>query len=231
MKNIKAVILAGGEGSRLHPVTQEIPKPLLPVNQTPIINYLVNLFLNQGIENIAVLINQSFKEDFAWWKKRYYPESKIKIMGEKRPLGTLGGLYYLRKQINTPFFVTNGDELKEIDLSKMKRFHQKKEVLGTIALVKVPNPQDYGVVICKNEMIKKFSEKPDHSKSKYISSGLYLFSPEVLKYHPGPKYCMIETDLFPKLVQQEELAGYRFEGRWADCGTWKRYEKAINNWK
>lgn len=232
MKNIKAVILAGGLGTRLYPITYEIPKPLLPIKKKPIINYLVDLFFEQGIKEIAVLISKDFEEDFIWWKKRYYPEKKIRFFKEKKPLGTLGGLHYLRKWISkSDFFLTNGDELKKIDLKKMKDLHQKKEVLATIALVKVKNPQDYGVVTCKNGIVQRFLEKPKNPPTKYINSGLYIFSPGIFDYHPGPKFSMIETNLFPKLAKEKKLAGFKFNGKWTDCGTWQRYEKAVQNWK
>ncbi|MHA1482275.1 MAG: nucleotidyltransferase family protein [Candidatus Heimdallarchaeaceae archaeon] len=229
---MKAVILAGGLGTRLYPITYEMPKPLLRIKKKPIINYLVDLFLKTGVKEIGVLISENFEEDFIWWKKRYYPKKKIRFFKEKKPLGTLGGLYYLKKWISKDnFFLTNGDELKKIDLKKMKDFHQKKGVLATIALVKVKNPQDYGVVLCKNGIVQKFLEKPKNPPSKYINSGLYIFSPGVFKYHPGPKFLMIETNLFPKLARKGELAGFKFNGKWADCGTWDRYSSVIKNWK
>ncbi|MCD6500930.1 nucleotidyltransferase family protein [bacterium] len=232
MKNIKAVILAGGLGTRLYPITYEIPKPLLPIRKKPIINYLVDLFLEQGIKEIAILINKGFEEDFNWWKKRYYPKKKIRFFKEKKPLGTLGGLYYLKKWISkSDFFLTNGDELKKIDLRKMRNFHQKKEMLATIALVKVKDPQDYGVVLCKNGIVQEFLEKPGDPPTKYINSGLYIFSPGIFKYHPGPKFSMIETNLFPKLAKAHKLAGFKFRGKWTDCGTWGRYEHALKHWK
>jgi len=84
----KAVILAGGKGTRLYPVTREIPKPLLPIKKKPIINYLVDLFYPQSIKAIAVLINKDFREDFNWWQKRYYPKEKIKIFEENESLST-----------------------------------------------------------------------------------------------------------------------------------------------
>ena len=231
-KSHKAVILAGGKGTRLYPITYETPKPLLPVNKKPIINYLIDLFFSQGINDITVLINKDFQEDFKWWHKRYYPDKRILFVQEKEPLGTFGGLYLLKDWLgNSDFFMTNGDELKEIDLLKMKEFHSQKPGIATVALVKVPNPQDYGVAICEQGMIKRFEEKPQNPSSNYISSGLYLLASEVLKYHPGNKFSMIEKDLFPKLAQEKKLAGFKFQGKWTDCGTWERYSKALNDWK
>jgi len=234
LSNYKAVILEGGKGTRLYPVTKEIPKPLLPIKRKPIINYLIDLFYSQGIKDIAVLIDKGFREDFDWWQKRYFPKNDIKLVEETRPLGTFGGLYFLKDWIaNDNFFLTNGDELKEIDLIKMSKFHQKMKSLAplaTIALVKVPDPQHYGVVICKNGEVQKFLEKPKAPTSNYINSGLYLFSPEILKCHPGPKFLMTEKDIFPKLAKQRKLAGFKFQGKWTDCGTWERYEKALSVW-
>ena len=138
LSNLKAVILAGGKGSRLYPITKEIPKPLLPVKRRPILNYLIDLFHSFGIKEIAILINKDFREDFDWWEKRYYPKNKIKIVEEKKPLGTFGGLWLLRNWLKDPFFLTNGDELKKIDLIKMASFHQKLKTPATVAMTKVP---------------------------------------------------------------------------------------------
>lgn len=234
LENYKAVILAGGKGTRLYPVTKETPKPLLRIGKKPIINYLVELFFSQGIKEIAVLISSEFQEDFEWWKKRYYPKKNpsIAFFEEKKPLGTFGGLWFLKDWIgNNNFFLTNGDELKKINLSKIADFCRKTNPVGAIALVKVDNPQDYGVVVCEaGGIVKDFLEKPKNPPSKYINSGLYLFSPEIFDYHPGPKFLMTEKDIFPKLAAEKKLAGFKFNGKWADCGTWERYSKAIEEW-
>ena len=238
LSNYKAVILGGGRGTRLYPVTKEIPKPLLPIKRKPIINYLVDLFSSQGVSNIAVLINKRFREDFNWWRKRYYPLSKsgrtpkIKIFEEEKELGTFGGLCFLRKWISdSNFFLSNGDELKKIDLAKMSKFHQGMKVPATIALVTVPDPQHYGVVVCENGKVREFLEKPKNPSSKYINSGLYLFSPEIFNYHPGPKFSMVEKDIFPKLAKEQKLAGFKFQGSWMDCGTFERYSQALEKWE
>ena len=227
----KAIILAGGKGTRLYPITYEMPKPLLMVKRKPIINYLVDLFLSFGIKDIAILTNDKFQEEFVWWRKRYYPSNKVNFSVEKEPLGTFGGLFYLKKWIGkSDFFLTNGDELKKINLEKMIDSHKKNSSLGTIALVKVPDPQDYGVVVCKKGKIQQFLEKPENPPSQYINSGLYLLSPEIFKYHPGPTFTMIEKDIFPQLAKEGKLNGFKFNGKWMDCGTFQRLENAIINW-
>lgn len=234
----KAVILAGGKGTRLYPVTKEIPKPLLPVRGKPIVNYLVDLFYAYGIKEVAMLVSGDFREEFEWWKKRHYPltgskcGSRIVFFEEKEPLGTFGGLHFLKDWIgDKEFFLTNGDELKQIDLGQMAEFHKKRQPIGTIALAKVPNPQDYGVVVCNSDKVLEFLEKPANPPSNYINSGLYLLSPEIFQYHEGPKFTMIEKDIFPRLAKEQKLLAFKFRGRWMDCGTWERYEKALTEWK
>jgi len=247
ISNYKAVILAGGKGTRLYPITKEIPKPLLPVKRKPILNYLIDLFYSYGIKEIAILIDKDFREDFKWWEKRYYLSTgsgqvpKIKLVEEEKPLGTFGGLWLLRNWLkNNQFFLTNGDEIKEINLEKMADFHQRVKTPATVALVKVKNPEDYGVAICEKGIVQEFLEKPSPSEvlrskiwegkkstTKYINAGLYLLSPEIFDYHPGLKFSMIEKDILPKLAKEKKLAGFKFNGKWLDCGTWQRYEAAL----
>jgi len=237
LSNYKAVILAGGKGTRLYPITKEIPKPLLPINRKPIINYLIDLFQEQGIKEIAVLISKDFREDFEWWKKRYFSKNNIKLVEEQKPLGTFGGLFLLKHWLgDRPFFLTNGDELKEIDLLEMSRFHQKTRSLATIALVEVPDPQNYGVVLCQSGIIKEFLEKPQNPPSNYINSGLYLLSSDIFNHpvcagHYEPKFLMAEIDLFPRLAKEGKLFACKFKGKWTDCGTWERYSRALKDWK
>lgn len=225
----KAVILAGGKGTRLYPITKEIPKPLLPVKRKPIINYLVDLFCKAGIKDIAVLISKDYREEFDWWKKRYYPDSDIKFVEEPEPLGTFGGLYFLKEWLgSSSFFMTNGDEIKEIGLSEMAEFHEVQNVLATICSIYVPDPQNYGVVVSENNMVKEFLEKPKNPPLNYINSGLYLFSPKIFEIHPGAKFLMVEKDIFPNLAKENKLANFQYKGYWADCGTWERYGRALN---
>ncbi len=230
-KHYKAIILAGGKGTRLYPITKQIPKPLLPIGKKPILNYLVDLFLAHGIQDIALLVSKEFQDDFAWWNKRYYPNLKIEICTEQEPLGTFGGLLLLKDWLKGgPFFLTNGDELKEIDLAEMALFHERVGSLGTIALTEVLNPREYGVVVANKDLVEEFLEKPENPPTNFISSGLYLFSPGIFEYHPGLQFTMVEKDIFPKLVKEKKLAAFKSKGRWVDCGTWERYDKALKEW-
>ncbi len=233
---MKAVILAGGLGTRLRPVTYEIPKPLITVKKRPIINHLIHLFLKHGINDIAVLASEGHREDFLRWQeysKSDLPKDNITIFFEDKPHGTFGGMPILREWIgNNQFILSNGDELKEFDLQKLQEFHETHKPVGTIALVQVPNPSEYGVPILDGHKILEFLEKPTNPPSDFISSGLYILEPEVFDHADFSKdYLMIEKDIFPRLAAQGKLIGLKMENaRWYDCGNFERWEKAIKEW-
>lgn len=236
----KAIILAGGKGTRLYPVTLETPKPLLTINKKPIINYLIEMFKKHGVREVAITIRPSDKEDFDWWQKRYQNDLeavRINLAQEKEPMGTLGfWAHHLHSWTgDEPFFLTNGDELKEVNLSEMAERHEKIGGLATIAAVEVPNPSEYGVLLFNGDHIHSFLEKPKDPPSNFISSGLYLIDPLVRKHlegkvAAGEKFLMIEKDLFPKLAAEKKLAAYKSNGKWFDCGNLERWEKAIKEW-
>ena len=246
----KAIILAGGKGTRLYPVTLETPKPLLTVNKKPIINYLIEMFKKYGIEEVAITVRQSDFEDFSWWLRRNQNVLGgiwINLIVEEEPMGTIGLWAHLLHTWtgSEPFFLTNGDELKEIDLGELAAQHRKTGALTTIAAVEVKNPQEYGVIVFSAEngptlggdsnFIESFLEKPENPPSNFISSGLYLIDPRVLEHlseeiAANKKFLMIEKDLFPKLAASKKLAAYKSKGKWFDCGNLERWEKAIKEW-
>lgn len=231
----KAIILAGGKGTRLHPITLETPKPLLTVKKQPIINYLLDIFKKYGIREVKIIIKKADKEDFFWWRKRYetrFDLRSITFEVEEEPMGTLGYTYYnLRQWLgDEQFFMSNADELKEVDLARMHDFHVSHSGLATIALMKVENPSDYGVAVMQDKKIVEFLEKPQNPPSSFISGGFYLISPKSFSRivpSGNSKYLMIEKDLFPKLAGDGLLLGFRHDGHFFDCGTFERLEKAI----
>lgn len=232
----KALILAGGLGTRLRPITYETPKPLITVKKKPILNYLIDLFVSHGVSEIGILASLSHKEDFRRWRMAWHnelSEKNITIFYEEEPRGTFGGMELVKDWLgNEPFFFSNGDELKDFDLTKLKEFHGGHDGHATIALVQVPNPNEYGVPILEENRIKEFLEKPENPPSDFISSGLYILDPEVVNYADfSQDYIMIEKDIFPKLAQSGKLYGSKMEGgKWYDCGTLERWEKAIEEW-
>ena len=236
----KAIILAGGQGTRLRPVTLEIPKPLVTVNRKPIINYLIGLFHKHGVEEAAIVIRPKDREEFEWWHKRWLKDLggvKINFFEEPRPRGTIG--HWARELRHwtgdEPFFYTNGDELKDVDLGAMEKKHKTNGELATIALVAVPNPHEYGVAVLEGDKIRHFLEKPKNPPTNLISSGLYILEPDIFKYlenrvKSNEEFLMVEKDLFPHLAKDGKLTAFKSSGRWYDCGTLERWEEAIKEW-
>ena len=181
----KAIILAGGQGTRLRPVTLEIPKPLVPVQGVPILTWLVRLFTNYGVDDITVIYPTKWKQAFIDWKNL-----GVTLYEEKEPMGTMGAIVHDLDVGSDPIFVTNGDELKGLDLQKLAKFHlhqtnSNPDLGATIALVRVPNPSDYGVAEIEGNLISKFHEKPKNPPTDLISSGLYLINPSTFQIPPS----------------------------------------------
>ena len=236
----KAIILAAGKGTRLYPVTLETPKPLLTVKRKPILNYLVEMFRKHGVQDIGVIIRPQDEEEFLWWEKRWAGElqpASITFFHEAEPMGTFGyTAYELRDWIgNDNFFFTNGDELKEVNLAGLEQVHREYNAYATIALVEVENPQEYGVAVLDGNHIVEFLEKPQNPPTRLISNGLYMLNPQVFKtvgeqIKNGKRFLMIEKDIFPHLASNKKLVGFQSQGKWFDCGTPERWEKAIKEW-
>lgn len=233
---MKAVILVGGEGTRLRPITLEIPKPLVTVKKKPIVNHLIELFAKHGITDIALLASAKHKADFLRWEKAWkgeLPITKITTFFEEKPRGTFGGLPMLKEWLgNDDFVLTNGDELKDFDLTALVKFHKGKKSIATLALVPVENPSEYGVPILEGHLVKEFLEKPKDPPSRFVNSGLYVLHPSILSYaDPEKEFLMFEKDIFPRLAKERKLAALQLENaRWYDTGTMERWERAIREW-
>ncbi len=227
-----AVILAGGVGTRLQPITFEIPKPLVLVHDRTLLEHQFDLFKRHGIKNIVISIG--YKGDKI---KHAIGDGKrfgvnVSYVEESKPLGTAGPVKLAKQFITGTFVTENADELKDIDLNDMYLFHKENKALVTIALTTVDNPSAYGVAKMQGGKILEFVEKPkrEDAPSNLINSGLYMMEPEVLDYI-GEGFSMLEKDVFPKLAQEGKLFGYPFSGQWYNTGTLELYEKAIKEWK
>lgn len=227
----KAFVLAGGKGTRLSPITKELPKPMIPLQGKPLLEHVVDLFKKHGITEIIISLGykgEKIKDFFGDGKKFGV---SIVYVEEVRPLGTAGPLKLAQAYLTETFVMCNADELKDIDLVDLFLFHKEHKGLCTIALTTVENPSDYGVARMQGSQIKEFVEKPkDVSIGNLINAGLYLLEPEIIKLI-GDGMVSIERDIFPKLALEGKLFGYPFSGQWFDTGTLERYEKAINEWK
>ena len=223
-------------GTRLRPITYEIPKPLVTVKKKPIVNHLIELFHKHGFNEIALLVNRDHEEDFKRWRKAWeddLPTREITTFFEETPRGTFGGMELVKSWLGgEKFILSNGDELKDFDLTALKNFHDTHKPVGTIALVEVTNPQEYGVPVLNDHHVVEFLEKPQNPPSNYINSGLYMLEPTIFEYADFSKpTLMIEKDIFPALAAAQKLAGFKVKnGRWYDCGTLERWERAMQEW-
>ena len=165
---MKAIILAGGKGTRLRPLTYEVPKALLPIHGKTLTEHIFDLLKRHGITEIFMSIGHLSEKI-----KNYFKDGKkfgvdINYLEEKEPLGTAGPLRLAKEDLTESFFVSNGDELKDINLDEMYEQHKQNNALVTIALTEVGDPSQYGVVRLKGKKILEFVEKPKKKKHHQI---------------------------------------------------------------
>lgn len=230
----QAVILAGGEGVKLRPLTFEIPKSLIPVRGKPILEYQIESLRNADIRDIILAIGhlgEKIKDHFGNGGKFGV---KISYSEESKSLGTAGALANCFQLLESnPFLVIHGDSLIDIDLTEPIRFHDDlKNVIATIVLSTVSDPTAYGNVLLKGSKIIDFIEKPAQKEttSHLVSTGVYVLEPDIFDYIPEKMPAMLE-DLFPQLAKKGVLGGFTFAGQWFDVSTPKLYEQAIAQWQ
>jgi len=226
----KALILAGGKGTRLKPITDEIPKPLLPLQGKPIIQHTIDLLKKHGITEIYLSIGHMGDKIKEYFGDGSRFGTNIIYIEEKEPMGTAGPLKLAKEYLTETFLMCNADELKNIDLTDMYLFHKAQGAKATIALTTVPDPSHYGVARLQGNKILEFIEKPKDPPSNLINAGLYILEPEVVDMVPKG-FSMIEKDVFPKIATEGQLYGYSFTGQWMDTGTMERYAQALKEWK
>lgn len=227
----KALILAGGKGTRLRPLTDTIPKALIEIHGRTITEHLFDLLKKYGIKEIYISVGHLKEKIIDYFKDGTNFGVKIQYIKEYEPLGTAGPLKIGREFFKESLIVSNGDELKKIEIDKMYELHKKLKALATIALTKVEDPSQYGVARVEKNKILEFIEKPkkENAPSNLINAGFYIIEPEVIDMIPDG-FCMFEKDIFPKLAVQGKLAGFSFSGQWFDTGNAERLERARNNW-
>ena len=227
-----AVILAGGKGTRLQPLTDRLPKSLVDLNGRPIVQYNIDLCARHGIREIILCVGHLKEQIIAYYGDGSRHGVRITYLEENQPLGTAGCLRSLRGRVNETFIVMNGDELKDINLQQLYEAHLDAGARATIALTTVDDPSAYGVALLDGTRIVRFVEKPrkEDAPSKLINAGLYLLEPDVLDLIPSG-FAMLEHDVFPKLAKEGSLHGYPFAGQWFDTGTLERYERAKREWR
>ncbi|HTY47331.1 MAG TPA: NDP-sugar synthase [Methanomassiliicoccales archaeon] len=222
---MKAVILAGGLGTRLRPLTYTIPKSLVPVAGKPLVTRIIDS-LPASVDTVVLAVSymRDALEDYFVTNP---PGRKVVLVNETSPLGTGGALKNVREHLDESFIALNGDCLSSLDLKQMVRAHRENGGIGTVALWKVDDPSAFGVVeMDASNRIFSFQEKPkrEEARSNLINAGVYVFEPEILDFI-GKGVVSLEREVFPRVLEYG-LLGHRFEGYWVDCGTRESLLKA-----
>jgi mannose-1-phosphate guanylyltransferase/phosphomannomutase len=223
--------MAGGEGTRLRPMTATQPKPLLPVVNQPIMEHVLRLLKRHGFCETVVTV-----QFLASLVRNYFGDGQevgmsLQYATEDMPLGTAGSVKNAEDALRDgPFLVISGDALTDIDLSEMVRFHRENGALVTVGLTRVPNPLEFGIIIVDDDgRIQRFLEKPTWGQvfSDTVNTGIYVMEPEVLAEVPVGEMVDWSGDVFPRLLKQgAPLFGWIADGYWEDVGTHESYLKA-----
>ncbi|MDA8371504.1 MAG: mannose-1-phosphate guanyltransferase [Nocardiopsaceae bacterium] len=228
---MKAVVMAGGEGTRLRPMTANQPKPLLPVVNRPIMEHVLRLLKRHGFDDTVVTV-----QFLATLIRNYFGDGEelgmnLHYVAEEVPLGTAGSVKNAEEHLRgEPFIVISGDALTDIDLSDMVRFHRENGAMVTIGLKRVANPLEFGIIIVDEQgRVQRFLEKPTWGQvfSDTVNTGIYIMEPEVLDRVAEGEVVDWSGDVFPKLLEEgAPLYGYIADGYWEDVGTHESYLSA-----
>lgn len=227
---MKALFLAGGKGVRLQPLTDNLPKPMVPIMNKPLLERTMVNLKAYGITEIVIstCYQTQYIEDYFGNGEQL--GLKIKYIVEGMPQGTGGAIKSTELQFNEPFIVFNSDILSDINIMKLIDFHKAKKPLATIAVTEVSDPSMYGVIeYDTNGYATSFIEKPrpEQILSNFINAGIYIFEPEIFKEIPKNIAVSIERDIFPKILEKGlKLAVYKDSGYWMDIGTLEKYIQA-----
>jgi mannose-1-phosphate guanylyltransferase / phosphomannomutase len=228
---VKAVVMAGGEGTRLRPMTANQPKPMLPVVNRPIMEHVLRLLRQHGLTETVVTV-----QFLASMVRNYFGDGddfgmSLQYATEETPLGTAGSVKNAEDALrDEPFLVISGDALTDIDLSDLIAFHKGNGALVTVALARVPDPLEFGIVIAGDDgKIQRFLEKPTWGQvfSDTVNTGIYVMEPEVLEHVAPGQVVDWSGDVFPKLLENgAPLYGWIADGYWEDVGSHESYLKA-----
>ena len=218
---MKSVIMAGGLGTRLRPLTNVVPKHALPVFGKPMIEYVIESMVSGGFNDIILTTGHIYDKivEVVGDATQYGAKAVYSI--ESRPLGTAGSVKRVQAFLDDTFVVGSGDVLADVDIKELYKFHKKKGAIATMALTEVENPTEYGIVGLDDDgKIVKFKEKPLEYEvfSNLINAGIYVLEPEALNYVPEETMFDFSKNLFPVLLEKGVLYGKPIKGLWRDVG-------------
>ncbi len=230
---MKAFVMAAGAGTRLRPLTYEIPKPMVPVLNKPVLEHVLENLKKHGINEVILNLHHcpgTVKEHF---QNGSSLGINIKYSFERNLLGTAGGVKKMEDYFDSTFVVMSGDGLTDINLSKALQFHKKKKALGTMVLKAIDSKFEYGVTLTDNSgKIKKFIEKPKWSDvfANTVNTGIYIFEPEIFRYIPKNKLYDFGFQVWPDLLKKgKRIFGYVMKDYWTDVGNIKEYRRGVRD--
>ncbi len=218
---MKAIIMAGGKGTRLKPLTDNTPKPLMPILDKPILHYILRLLQRHGITDVCITLGYLAGQIIEAFGDGSQMGMHITYFVENEPLGTAGGVKNASKFLSEDFVVISGDAFTDINLTELINFHYKSNAKVTIAAAKVDNPSEYGVMLLNNKgKVRSFIEKPKEPVSDIASCGIYVMSHGILQDIPSG-FCDFAKDVFPKMIGQ--IYAKVMDCYWSDIGTLTSY--------
>jgi len=222
--------MAGGEGTRLRPLTSNQPKPMLPMANRPMMEHVVRLLRQHGFEDIVVTVAFMANAIRTYFGDGAELGVRMVYATEETPLGTAGSVLNAREELDDRFLVISGDVLTDIDLGAIVDFHESRSALATLALHSVENPLEFGIVITREDgSIERFLEKPTWGQvfSDTINTGIYVLEPEIFDYIDEGQSVDFSSEVFPAVLEAgRPIYGYVTKGYWEDVGTTGAYLKA-----
>lgn len=227
---MKAVVMAGGEGSRLRPLTCTRPKPLVPLCNKPVMAYIIELLKRHGVDQVLVTLHYLANEIVSYFGDGSDWGIQMIYSVEDEPLGTAGSVKKVESYLNDTFFIISGDCLTDFDLTRALEAHRERASVATMVLARVDNPLEYGVVITdEQQRVRRFLEKPSWGEvfSDTVNTGIYVVEPDVFDYMDLDRAYDFSKDLFPRLME-EGLAvhGHVADGYWSDIGSLQSYRQS-----
>ena len=223
---MQALILAGGEGTRLRPLTSTVPKPVVPLVDRPFITYMLEWLHSHGVDDVVMSCGFMAQGVHNVLGDGSQLGIRLRYVEEPRPLGTGGAVKYAEPLLEERFLMLNGDVLTDLDLSAQITQHERTGAQATLALIAVEDPSAYGLVrLADDRSVVEFLEKPAPDQivdANLVSAGAYVLERSVLELLPPAQPASIERDVFPNLVG-DRLFGYVADGYWLDIGTPQRY--------
>jgi mannose-1-phosphate guanylyltransferase/phosphomannomutase len=227
---VKAVVMAGGEGTRLRPLTSNQPKPMVPIVGKPCMEHILELLKEHGLEDVIVTLAFMPQAIRSYFGSGDNLGVQIEYSVEESPLGTAGSVRLASDRLDDTFLVISGDALCDVDLTDLIRFHREKQAAVTIGLKSVENPLEFGIVVTdEDRRIERFLEKPSWSQvfSDTINTGIYVIEPEALRHVPTDRPYDFSKELFPLLLEMgRPLYGYVFDSYWQDIGNLDQFRQA-----